>query len=266
MTVLARWLRDRARSTAWWALGVGLTVLVTMALFPTLQGDGSVDDIFKDLPDSLKSAFGISDQVSLTSAAGYLQSQLVGTMLPILLIVFGIAAGARAIGGAEEEGRLELLLANPVTRRRVAAERALGVAVQVVALGAATAACTIGSAAAFGALEDVSMPGFVVALAATTSLGLLHAAVAFAVGAAVGRRGPALAVAAAVAVVGYLLQALGTMASVIEPLAVVSPWHWFLERNMLAEGPDWMALLAPVAIALVVAQAGMLRFQGRDLR
>ncbi|MGD9798615.1 MAG: hypothetical protein AB7V15_10940, partial [Acidimicrobiia bacterium] len=67
MTVLARWLRDRARSTAWWALGVGLTVLVTMALFPTLQGDGSVDDIFKDLPDSLKSAFGISDQVSLTS-------------------------------------------------------------------------------------------------------------------------------------------------------------------------------------------------------
>lgn len=266
MTILARWLRDRGRPTLWWTLGIALMVLVTMAIFPTFQGEGSFDDMFKDLPDSLKQAFGISEQVSLTSPAGYVQSQLVGTTLPILLLVFSIAAGARAIGGTEEEGTLELLLANPVTRRRVAAERAIGVAVQIVVLGTATAVVTIGSAAVFGALEGVSMTGFVAGMAAVATMGLLHAAFAFAVGAAVGRRGPAIAAAAAVGVAGYLLQALASTADVLEPVAAISPWHWFLDRNMLAEGPYWVAVLAPLAVAVAVAYLGMLRFERRDLR
>jgi ABC-2 type transport system permease protein len=241
-------------------------VIVTLALYPSLQGQASMDDLLKDLPDSLKSAFGISGQVTLTSAAGYLQSQLVGTTLPILLLVFGIGAGARAIGGTEEDGTLELLLANPVTRKRVAVERALGVVAQVGLLGLAMAIVTIGSAAVVDARPGVSMAGFVMAMAAVVALGLFHASVAFAVGAAVGRRGPAVAVAAAIAVAGYLLQTLGAAVHAIEPVSVLSPWHWFLDRNMLAEGAYWPAVLGPLALSLVIAHAGMLLFQRRDLR
>ena len=46
-------------------------------------------------------------------------------MLPLLLLVFAIGLGARAIAGSEQEGTLELLLSNPVTRRTVVAERYL---------------------------------------------------------------------------------------------------------------------------------------------
>jgi ABC-2 type transport system permease protein len=266
VTILSRWLRDRSRSTLWWALGVALTVLATLALYPTLHGDASMDDLLDGVPESVQSALGLSAQVSLTSPAGYVQSQLVGTTLPVLLLVFGIGAGARAIGGSEEDGSLELLLANPVTRARVATERAAGVAVQVVGLGLVMAVVTLGAAAAFGATDGVSAPGFVAALAAMTALGLLHAAIAYAVGAALGRRGPAIAVAAAVAVAGYLLQTLATASSSIESLAVVSPWHLFLERNMLGTGADWLAVVVPVVVALVVAHAGRLAFERRDLR
>jgi ABC-2 type transport system permease protein len=55
---------------------------------------------------------------------------------PVLLVVFGIGVGAQAIGGLDEAGRLEPLLANPVTRTRLAVERYLaGVALLGLLVG-----------------------------------------------------------------------------------------------------------------------------------
>ena len=39
-------------------------------------------------------------------------------MLPLLLLVYAIGAGSRAIAGEEESGTLDLLLAHPLSRRR----------------------------------------------------------------------------------------------------------------------------------------------------
>ena len=44
-------------------------------------------------------------------------------MVPLLLLVAAIGAGARAIAGEEERGTLDLLLSTPVSRRRLALEK-----------------------------------------------------------------------------------------------------------------------------------------------
>lgn len=53
---------------------------------------------------------GIDDVIGLTSAAGYLHARLFSTILPVVLLVFGIGLGTRALAGAEEDGTLELTL------------------------------------------------------------------------------------------------------------------------------------------------------------
>src|SRR5204863_8598994 len=96
------------------------------------------------------------------------------------------------------------VVAAPVTRRRIAIER-FGAAKVLVLLQVVIGLVTgIAVGASVGVFDDVSVGRFVIATIAVAELALLHLAIAFAVGAATGRRGPALSAASAVAVGGHV--------------------------------------------------------------
>ncbi|GAA1533814.1 hypothetical protein GCM10009678_15150 [Actinomadura kijaniata] len=262
LTVGTRLLTDRRRTLAWWSLGVIGLVLFTVSLYPSLKDQASLNDLVADLPETVRAMIGHQAEVPLNSPAGFLQARLFATMLPILLLVLGIGAGARAIGGAEEEGTLEPLLANPVTRRRVAAERYLAAVVQVAAVVIVFAAALTVLGPLFGALDGIAAAHVAGACAAAFGLALTHTTLAFAIGAATGGRGPAVAGAAATAVLGYLTQNLLTGG----PFRSLSPWSWYLDGNMLANGPNATALWAPFPVTAVLFTTGLVLFLRRDLR
>jgi ABC-2 type transport system permease protein len=266
VTVLWRFARDRRRALMWWSIGMVGVVAMTVSFYPSFKGEASFEDVMNDLPDAVKALVGAQAGVTFTSPAGYLHTQMLTSLVPIVLLIFGIGAGARAIGGAEDDGTLELLLANPVTRRRVFVERGLAV------LGLLAALTLVGLAAlsllgpAFGVLDGLSTVHVLGAWAGVASLALLHTVLAFAIGAARGHRAPALAAAATVAVAGYMLEGLLAVTDALRPLRFVSPWHWYLERNALVEGTTVQATLLPVLVAAVVAGLSAWRFERRDLR
>jgi ABC-2 type transport system permease protein len=160
---------------------------------------------------------------------------------------------------------LELLLANPVTRLRVVFERYLAA---VLLLAAVTGALTI-SLLAFGPLvgllDGIRITRLLAAGAAAFCLALLHFTVAFAVGCAAGRPGPAVAVTTSVAAAGYLLQGLAATSKALGPVPNVSPWHWYLDRNILADGLAPGAVLAPILVTGLLLAAGAWLFNRRDL-
>ena len=266
MTVAVRMIRDRARSTGWWLVGLLAFVAFTVALYPSVKDQTEIEDLMRNLPDAFRSVIGYDAAVPLTSPAGYLHARMFSTVAPLLLVVFGIGAGAQAIAGLEEAGRLEPLLANPVTRTRIAVERYLaGVALLVVLVAVFTAA-TVGLAATVGVLDGVQISGLLGACAAAGALGLLHLSLANAIGAATGRRGPAIGIAAAVAVGGYLIYSLLSLVEALAPLRFITPWYWYLQRNMLAHGVPPAAIAVPVLLSLALFTIGWLRFNRRDLR
>jgi len=185
MIVAARLVRDRRWSTLWWALGLVGLILFTVALYPSIKGQPSFDELLADLPDAFRSAIGYDAAVPLSSPAGYLQARLFSTLAPLLAVVFGIGAGARAIGGSEEAGTLELLLANPVTRSRVLVERYLASFGLLAGLVAVLAVSLLVLAPPFGALEGIPIGNVVGACVAVFALGLLHGSLAFASGSSV---------------------------------------------------------------------------------
>jgi ABC-2 type transport system permease protein len=266
MIVASRLVRDRRRSLLWWSVGVVGLVLFTVALYPSLKGEESLNEIVEQMPETLRSMFGMDTAIPLTSAPGYLQGRLFGSLLPLILMVFGIGLGARAIAGGEQDGTLELLLANPVTRRTVVVERYLALVAMVGALTAVFAVSLVVLAAPFGALDDVPVSGLAGAVAGVFCITLLHATLAYGVGAATGRRALALSSATVVAVVGYLLQGLVGLSDVIRPLRFISPWHWYLGRNMLAQGVAPDAIVVPLVLSAVIFAAGAGAFLRRDLR
>ncbi len=266
MIVAARLVRDRRRSLVWWSVGVVGLVLFTVSLYPSLKGEESLNEIVEQMPETIRSMFGMDTAIPLTSAPGYLQGRLFGSLLPLIMIVFGIGLGARAIAGSEQDGTLELLLANPVTRRAVVVERYVAMVAMIGVLTAVFAGSLVALGAPFGALEDVPASGLAGAVAGVFGITLLHATLAFGVGAATGRRAWALSSATVVAVVGYLLQGLVGLSDAIRPLRFVSPWHWYLGRNMLAQGVAPDAIVLPVVLSAVIFAAGAAAFRRRDLR
>jgi ABC-2 type transport system permease protein len=88
--------------------------------------------------------------------------------------------------------------------------------------------------------------------------------VAFAVGAATGRRGIALGTAAAVAVAAYLLSYLSPIAEA-PWMERISPFHWYIGAEPLATGVDWPGLGLLAALAVLAAVGGAAAFDRRDL-
>lgn len=266
MIIAARLLRDRRRSTVWWAVGIVAMVLLVVSIYPSVRGQPSLDRVVEDLPASVKALVGYQADVPLSSPPGYLHGRLFASLAPVVMLVFTIGAGAQAIGGAEEAGTLEQLLANPVTRTRVLLERYAAVVVILAALVALFTGLLLGSAAMVDALAGVRIGGLLGACAGVLGLALLFGTLAFAVGAATGHRGTAIAVASAAAIGGYLLQTLLSVADVLRPVRYFTPWHWYLERNMLAEGPAPVAIVMPLVLSAVLLAGGWAAFVRRDLR
>jgi ABC-2 type transport system permease protein len=264
--IAVRFLRDRRRSLLWWSVGVVGVVLLTVSFYPSIRGQQSFEDVYADLPDALKAMIGAGGEIAITSAPGYLQARLFGSLLPLLLMIFAIGVGTRALAGSEEDGTLELLLANPVTRRRVVAARLGATVTLVVGLGLVAAGSLLVLSPPFGVLDGVKVGYLVQATTAAVALALLHGALAFGVGCASGRRSHALGVATTVAVAGYLVQGLLSVSTTGHSLRVLSPWHWYLGRNILIEGAGATAFLLPLLVSTVVVAAGAWVFLHRDLR
>jgi ABC-2 type transport system permease protein len=266
MTVFARLLADRRRGALWWALGMATGVAAIVGLWPSVRGNDDIERVVEDLPASIRALIGSQEGVPLSSAPGYLQARLFSTILPILLLAYGISLGARTIGAAEEDGTLQLVVTSPVTRRRVAAERFAASALLLLGLAVVGLVTAVSLGALVGIFPDVSVGRMVVATAAVTELAFLHLALAAAAGACTGRRGPAVAVASAVAVGGYLVYGLAASAEPVRPIRVASPWWWLLDRNLLIQEPTFLALGLPVALAIATLSVGLVFFERRDLR
>ena len=266
MTAFRRLIADRRSGGKWWVLGMAFGVGSTMALWPTLRASDEIDKVVQDLPTSMRALIGIQEGIPLVSAAGYLQARLFSTLLPVLLLVFGIGLGARAVGGAEEDGTLQLTVTAPVPRRRLAGERLAASVVLMLGLAGVGVVTAIAVGAVVGVFDDLSVARLLMAAAAVSTFALLHLALAFAVGAAVGHRGPAIGVASAVAVGGYLLHGLSASAPALHDARALSPWWWLLDRNLLVQNPTFLALGLPVVLAVLLAYVGLLAFDRRDLR
>ena len=264
MTIFRRFFKDKRRWILWWSVGTAGFVLLSIAFYPAFKEIGQFDEQLKNAPEGIRAMLGGQGGISLVSQAGFLHSQVFAQALPILLVIFATGLGSRAIAGAEGDGTLELLLANPVTRRRVALERYATIVVQTVALGVVATSVVVAFSPLFE-LGGIPVGNVVGAGVAAICFGIVHASVAFASGAMTGKRGMAIATSASVAVGGFVLFGL-VSGGVVEPLRFLSPWWWYVSRNVVALGMPPEAVWAPLSVSAVLVAASVVVFERRDLR
>lgn len=260
---------DLRLPTVWWSVALAAITVLVAAGFATVEGQTDLDASLEELPDAVRALVGGVDGLSFTSPAGYLHGQLFANLLPMLLTVFAIGLGSRAIGGAESDGHLQLIATYPVARARIAIERAAVALAAVSTVAGAGLLSLLVAAPLTGLREDG--PAVAAVIAATIgawALAVLHGAIAFAAGAISGSRATALTSAASIAVGGFVLQSVAASTEALAVVGLASPWQWFADSTPLTAGAT--AIVAPVSVclasAVVAAATGIRRLDRRDLR
>ena len=260
--VLARALGDRRRSLVWWSVGVAVYGAMIISVFPTVRDASGMQDLMSQYPKSVLAMMGIAD-IDFTSGAGYLAAELFGFMVPLFLLVLTIGTGASAVGGAEDSGALDLVLAHPIRRRSVLLQNAAVVAVEAALIGAVViVGLVIGNPLVDLKLSYANLLGTVLGV---VLLGILFGWLALVVGAATGSRAIGLGAASAAAAIAYLASTLPELVDGLHPVRWFSPFFSATSGSPLALGFTWWHALVLAALATVVLALGVVLFDRRAL-
>lgn len=262
MIVLRKTLGDQRRALTGWAIGMAALVLLYASFYPSIKANASkLNAYVETLPEALRNMIGRAGDFS--SPTGYVQSEIFSLMGPLLLMILAIGAGARAIAGEEEAGTLDLLLANPIARRRVVLEKFWATVAATAGVGVVMWAAIAAFGPPFGVHVNLANLGGTVLSAVLLAIGF--GAGALAMGCWRGKRGLAVAVMTSVAVVTYLLNVLAPSVDAVRSLRTLSPFYYYIDNDPLRSGLDPVHALVLVLIAAVGLGLALFAFERRDL-
>lgn len=242
-------LRLRRRSLIGYTAGMALYALVIVALYPQFKNSVSLDQLTKN-GNAVAALFGATG--SLTSPAGWLNSNIYANFLPLIMLLITVGYGASCIAGQDEDGTLCLAVTLPVTRRRVLLEKTLTLAVQAGLLGVATMICVLAGRGSGLNIPVAHVAGMTVAV---ILLGIDFGLLAMTLGSWTGSRGTALGITATAAAASYLISSLAPVIAWIRPARYASLFYWSVGNAQLSGGLTLAsaAVLAAVGIALLLA-------------
>ena len=268
MSATSRWLeliaapfRASWRAGLAWAVVFAFFIVATVAFWPAFKGSAALNDALKVLPTQMLQAFGLQD---FASPAGYLRGGLYDVLVPLMLAAAGAMFANSATAAEEDAGRVELFIAQPVTRIAFMTGRAISTLLWIVVLLLVVLVSQIVSDSIFGL--DIGTSQIVATIVLSGLIGVFCATLAIAIAGITARPGLVFGIPIAVALIGYIVSALFPLSDLLAPWVGISPWEWALGGDPLTNaGEAWRyaAMIVP-SIAFVVI--GVFAFNRRDVR
>jgi ABC-2 type transport system permease protein len=249
-------MRLRVRSTVVTAVGMASVIVMVGALFPAVGG--SIGTL--DLPDSVVQLLGGADYGTMS---GWMRSEIGAVYGPLVIAAIAVASASGSTAGEEEGGILGLVLAHPIARSRLILEKAAAMLVGVLVVAFGTFA---------GLLAGVAVGGGGIGLGHIAALcvhllffGAFMGALALAIAAVTGHRPVATGLAAAIGVLGFLVNGFAPFVGGLDWLKYLSPFYYYAGHDPLGGGvdPGDIAILGLSSLVLVAVAA--FGFRRRDL-
>jgi ABC-2 type transport system permease protein len=237
-------MHDQRRPLIGWSIGVVALVLLVAALWPSIRQMPELNELLAGYPEYMRRLFNLEE---FGTGTGFLNAELFGSLIPLLMIVYGVGRGARAVAGEEESGTLDILLLTPMTMGRLIVQQAAALLTGLAVLGSVLYATVLIASGVFDL--GVGAGDLAAASLAVVLLGFEFGCLALAVGAATGRRGVAIGVGSAAAIAAYLLYAAGELADAVRPWQAWSPFEQALSGGPIGGGVSPAYLSMPIAAA-----------------
>lgn len=250
-SVLAKALYDHRRQILGWGIGSGLLTIWLIVFYPFIRDSEGMNELIEEMPPAMLTAFGI-DPLTFTTGAGYISGQLYSFIGPILIIGFAVSLGVAITATEEHDNTMDMLLSAPISRMHVVLSK---LASGAIALSVIPIAMALALLAMNGPVDlKLSISGILSMNTSLLLLGLLFGAVAAGTGSFTGNPGTARGVALTLAILSWFVTAFEPLFNWLTLPATVSPFTWYMDRNLFLEpwssGAIWL-IAATVAFALV---------------
>jgi ABC-2 type transport system permease protein len=238
-------------------LGGILAVFTVAALAISAGMADTIADLTEGFPDALNAFIGAD------VPGGYVVGEAFNLIAPLALVTYAVLTGAAAVAGEEEKGTMDLLAAQPVTRRAILAQKAGGLAIALICSVALFGVGAAASSALFGI--GVATTGIVATCVQLLLLAAAFGAVTLAAGAATGKPSLAAGVGGVAAAISYVTNAMLPLAG-LDGWARLSPWHYYSGSNPLLNGLNLAHVLALGVLTVGALAVAFVAFERRDLK
>ena len=259
-TIFARALREERGALIGWTIGVVAFCLVMLSIFPSIHGNVNFSKLLDAYTEALRKMFQVENY---TTGPGYLRAEVFSFVAPLLLTLFAVLWGSDLAAGEEERRTIDLLLANPVSRRRFVTEKWLALILGTVILAVALE-FALGVIGPLFTLH-VAWSRLTAEVLASWLFAVAFGTLALSLGAATGRRGLARGVTTTLALASYLLSTLSNLVSWLRPVRNLSLWQHTMGVDPLGTGFHLDRIALVVAVTVIVGAAALWAFDRRDL-
>ncbi|THV32860.1 ABC transporter permease subunit [Glycomyces buryatensis] len=254
-SIFTQTLKEQRRGLIGWSIALFAVPMMYVPSYESFAEQGALDMEGGGIYD----AMGMGD---FNTAAGYLDSTMFSLMGPLLLLIFAITFGART-ASQEESGTLDLILAQPVSRTKVLAQRFAALTVQTAIVTGVFGAAILAGASAGN--MDLPAGNILAAVVGTGLLALAFGAITQMVGALTGHRASAIGISAIIAVAGYFANNLGGMDPDTEWLRYLSPFYYATGDSPLTNGWNLGLIAVLVILPMATLALSLSTFNRRDL-
>jgi ABC-2 type transport system permease protein len=245
-----------------WGLGLAALGLILVPFYDIFQEQqADFMQMIENYPPEFMAFFG-GDAVSLATPEGYL-SMYGFSLLPIIVGIFVVLAGSGLVASDEESGRLDLILAHPVSRTGIFWGRlaAFGAALLgILVLGWSGFCVLLGSSTLDVSWGQMALP-FVTVLAQ----GLVFGGLAVLLSMVLPSRRLAATVAGVVLAASYFMSSMASLNENLGAIAQFLPYDYF-QGGAAIQGLNVTWFLGLVAASGALFALAWWRFLRRDIR
>jgi ABC-2 type transport system permease protein len=245
-----------------WGLGIAALGLILVPFYDVFMGQqGDLMQMLESYPPEFLAFFG-GDASTLATTEGYL-SMYGFSMLPLIVGIFAVIAGSGLLASDEENGRLDLIVAHPVSRAGLFWGRTLAfvaASLGISILGWLGFSVLLGGSSLDLTWGQMARP-FLPLLAQT----LIYGTLALLLGLLLPARRLAAAATGLVLVTSYFLSSMAGLNERLASVARFLPYDYFQGGEAL-RGLDWAPFLGLLATSALLALLAWWRFERRDIR
>ncbi len=266
-SVFGKTLRDSTPAMLGVGLLLGLVVLVTMVAigdqFDTLDERLALARQMELLPDFFQGLLGPA--VALDTLPGFLSWRLVG-ILPLMIGLWSVTALGATLASEASRGTLEMVLATPLPRRSLAAQKFLGHGVALALALAFISVVAWLSSIAFAKLpgDEMSLVTALSEFAMVGAIALFAGAVAFMASVLLGRT-VGIGIGGGYLFAAFAVNGYAGLVPGFDLLRLGSVFYWTRGHRPMAGSSDWPAVAFVFVLAAVFAAVGVALFVRRDL-
>lgn len=245
-----------------WGIGLALYALLITRFYDTIVGQQEqFEKLLENYPQELMAFFGGLEEFA--TPAGYLGIEFFSYM-PLILGIFVVLMGSGLLASDEENGRLDLIMAHPVSRTALLTGR---LAAFVVATLAILALVWLGLAvpSRWTMLREVSLVEMAQPFFSLLGVSLFMGVLAFLLSLLLPSRRMAAMTAGLLLIGNFFLVGLARIDAGLEPIAKVSPLYHY-QGGEAIDGLNVTWVIGLLAGAALFAILAWWRFQQRDIR